>query len=566
MASPSAASPPSTMASMDPLDGDWNPTAWWTTTNLGEVLPGVLTPMTWSFSGPSLEEGMRRAFHAIGGLSRAESLLPADTHRWSIAVFHGRTAVSVDFIGAVADRLPGTSGAAMAEQWFGTIPEGFTSSPKRARYPIVAARLPAAAALASPRVHALLAAARRWWSVETRLAPTASLDTAGAQLLQARQAYESCFARHIAAQMAAVQPAFEIVQKLAERAGLPELTDQLVSGYGSHAETEVVDAIWRVSRGEATAADLLAVHGCHAPVQGELASASWRQDRAALDALVARYRLLAEADGPQHVNQRRMTERVRAQEAVLAALPRRSRAGAALAFRMAARQIPLRGVGKAAAAYAIDVGRAAARRIGELLVDAGELERPEDVFLLTVEEAARGSVAGSTSDLVAERRAAREAHGRVVLPGSWRGRPAVVPVDAAADGDRSTTMRGIGVSSGVVEGPVRVLSDPDFEDIEPGEILVAPFTDPGWASVMFGSAALVVDIGGMQSHAAVVARELGIPCVVGLDGATRRLVTGDRCRVDGRAGTVEVVAANPGECSAPDHRTIGGHDLAPHAD
>ena len=77
--------------------------------------------------------------------------------------------------------------------------------------------------------------------------------------------------------------------------------------------------------------------------------------------------------------------------------------------------------------------------------------------------------------------------------------------------------------------------------MEPGEILVAHTTDPSWASVLFLSAALVTDIGGLLSHAAVVARELGVPCVVGTKVGTSLLRTGDRCRVDGTSGQIEIL-------------------------
>jgi pyruvate,water dikinase len=93
----------------------------------------------------------------------------------------------------------------------------------------------------------------------------------------------------------------------------------------------------------------------------------------------------------------------------------------------------------------------------------------------------------------------------------------------------------------VVEGRVRVLLSPDFDAVEPDEILVAPTTDPSWSSVMFISSALVVDIGSALSHAAVVARELGLPCVVNTRSGTRDLRTGDLVRVDGTAGTVTVL-------------------------
>ena len=100
---------------------------------------------------------------------------------------------------------------------------------------------------------------------------------------------------------------------------------------------------------------------------------------------------------------------------------------------------------------------------------------------------------------------------------------------------------GIGASSGIVEGIVRVVHDPTFAEVEPDEILVTATTDPSWASIMFISSALVVDIGGALSHAAVVARELGIPCVVNTRNGTRSLRTGDQVRVDGTSGTVTMI-------------------------
>ena len=102
-------------------------------------------------------------------------------------------------------------------------------------------------------------------------------------------------------------------------------------------------------------------------------------------------------------------------------------------------------------------------------------------------------------------------------------------------------LTGQGASSGIVEATVVVVDDPAEVDIEPGQVLVARTTDPSWTGVMFLSGALVVDIGGLLSHAAVVAREIGVPCVMGTGNGTQVLRTGDRCRVDGTAGTVEVL-------------------------
>ncbi|GAB4263353.1 MAG: phosphoenolpyruvate synthase [Candidatus Promineifilaceae bacterium] len=97
------------------------------------------------------------------------------------------------------------------------------------------------------------------------------------------------------------------------------------------------------------------------------------------------------------------------------------------------------------------------------------------------------------------------------------------------------------VSPGVVEGIVHVVHDPQTETLAPGEILVAPYTDPGWTPLFINAAGLIMEVGGKLTHGSVVAREYGIPAVVGVRGATQRLHTGQRVRVDGSRGVVEVV-------------------------
>jgi len=131
--------------------------------------------------------------------------------------------------------------------------------------------------------------------------------------------------------------------------------------------------------------------------------------------------------------------------------------------------------------------------------------------------------------------------GQVFAATEWQGPPETIEDESAAD-ERAELLTGTGVSAGVIDGVVRVVSDPSFTDVEPDEVLVAPTTDPSWSSIMFISSALVVDIGGALSHAAAVARELRIPCVVNTRNGSRVLRTGDRVRVDGDAGTVEVLA------------------------
>lgn len=107
-----------------------------------------------------------------------------------------------------------------------------------------------------------------------------------------------------------------------------------------------------------------------------------------------------------------------------------------------------------------------------------------------------------------------------------------------------TEINGVPGSIGVVEGPVRVLrNENDLNLLEPGEILVAPITAPSWAAAFAVATGVITDIGGMMCHAAIVCREYGIPAVVGTGFATTRLTTGQRVRIDGKAGTVAVLDA-----------------------
>ena len=111
---------------------------------------------------------------------------------------------------------------------------------------------------------------------------------------------------------------------------------------------------------------------------------------------------------------------------------------------------------------------------------------------------------------------------------------------ATPEGD-SDAIVGDPVSPGMVEGLVRVVLNPHGTQLEPGEILVCPGTDPAWTPLFLTAGGLVMEVGGMMTHGSVVAREYGIPAVVGVHKATTRLQTGQRVRVDGSTGVIEVL-------------------------
>jgi len=207
--------------------------------------------------------------------------------------------------------------------------------------------------------------------------------------------------------------------------------------------------------------------------------------------------------------------------------------------------------------------------LGRRLVEAGAIDRPADVFWLRadeVEEAASALDSGRTgldglSGAVEERkmlwRGRRRATPPQLLPkGSWvEAMEGLMPAAAAGE-QTGDTIKGIAASAGRVTAPARVLGGPeDFARMSPGEVLVASITTPAWTPLFAMASAVVTDVGGPLSHGSIVAREYGIPAVLGTAVATRRVRSGQNIRVDGDAGTVALLDGT-GEAAAA--RPSGG--------
>jgi pyruvate,water dikinase len=105
---------------------------------------------------------------------------------------------------------------------------------------------------------------------------------------------------------------------------------------------------------------------------------------------------------------------------------------------------------------------------------------------------------------------------------------------------RPGELAGMAVSPGTATGPVKVLRHPHEKPVEPGDVLVAYTTDPGWTPLFVNAVAIVLEVGGMLQHGVVIAREYGKPCVVGIDRVTTALHDGQRVEVDGTAGVVRL--------------------------
>ena len=215
-------------------------------------------------------------------------------------------------------------------------------------------------------------------------------------------------------------------------------------------------------------------------------------------------------------------------------IPLRARPVAALA----AYQLRDREVRRDRMVRAIWLLRNLLRELGRRLTKAGVLEDADDVFYLLVDEldALPADVAG----LVARRRAEQTRLAGLVPPavfsGTWR--PISIAASVLTPGQ---TLTGVGVCGGRVRGRVRIIGPDTIDDLQAGEILVAAVTDVGYTAAFSYAGAVVTELGGPMSHAAVVAREFRVPCVVDVQDATRRLPPGALVEVDGTTGTIQVL-------------------------
>ncbi|HEX7735973.1 MAG TPA: PEP/pyruvate-binding domain-containing protein [Ktedonobacteraceae bacterium] len=177
--------------------------------------------------------------------------------------------------------------------------------------------------------------------------------------------------------------------------------------------------------------------------------------------------------------------------------------------------------------------------LGEDLARAGSLENSTDIFFLTLQEVHAALAGENMRELVRARQAdydhelQRRHVPRVLLSNGTEPTPVVMD-----SGDAPGTLRGTPASPGRITGLARVILDPNGAHLEPGEILIAPSTDPGWTPLFLTAGGLVMEMGGAISHGAVVAREYGIPAVVGVAGATEHITSGQQITIDGAAGTV----------------------------
>lgn len=292
-------------------------------------------------------------------------------------------------------------------------------------------------------------------------------------------------------------------------------------------------------------ADFLAAYGHRAVAEIDLGMPRWRDDPTHLLGVLANYLQL---DDQQLAPERQFAEgasiAAAAGERIVAATRAAgpwgpvSAAVVRLALHRARTLIGLRERPKSLCVWALAAARAELQRIGDAAATAGAIDACDDIFFLDLLQARQALAGIDQHEVVRERRAAyavelRRRHIPRVLLSDGTEPETLIRTDTP-DG----ALVGSPASAGVVRGRARVVLDPAGAYLEPGEILVAPSTDPGWTPLFLTAAGLVMEMGGSMSHGAVVAREYGLPAVVGVPDATNRISTGQWVTVDGAAGTV----------------------------
>ena len=521
----------------DPLHDTAGAGTVWTIVNTAENFPDVATPLGWSFWERPLELALRGAFCDLGALKPSEVRFSENVDERCSGVFFGRFTANLSTLLAFADRMPGTSGNAFERQMFGASDWAGKAVPRR--YPVVAAKMPRTAMGIPRALRVQRAEVDRWWRGVT--APDALDNPARAReaLREAMAHFERVMRPHTVCTMLG-QVAYEQVTKLCAGAGLPGREIDLITGDGVE-ETTIAADLWNLSRGRIILPEFTAKHGYHGPSEADVAWLSWREDAKPVEKLADHYRSMPDSAAPMNALAAQRTRRDATEQELFAKLSAAKRPIARKLLKMARTFLPLRETGKAAFVQAIDGGRAACRSLGRHLAATGVLADADDVRFLTVPELL-GTLPADVTATVAERRRRFDEYRGYRLPDRWVGEPVALSAQADEPSDPNVPITGIPVSSGIVEGIVRVVTDPHSEDIEVDEILVCETTDPSWASFFVVASAVVIDVGGPLSHGAIVARELGIPCVINTRTGTRQLRTGQRIRVDGTAGTVEVLA------------------------
>lgn len=552
----------------------------WSNVNVGEALPGVATPFTWSVARDYSESGFRRAFATLGCSVPKNARLVGNVY--------GRFYLNLTEFMRIAAQVPwldprtlvelggGSGGEELASQVSDVSHGGFY-----ARLPLTAGRLVREQLRLDEQVASFETYAdrvtRTHAALDLAILPDEGLSRTIRDVQDLLERTGNVMLTCASSALGTHLALSKLLSRLADGQG-DRLARELTRGIRDLESARPAIGVMRIvnlakrddaaravlERDDATLEQIpegptrraiqvfLDAYGDRAVREVELSTPRWKEDTSVVLKMVqvairagasdvephlARAKAQADAEMSKLFSRLNFVEQTAVRHLVA-----RAQKSARLRERMRAWVTRVLGMLRD---VALDADRRLKRLAPELALDethlrgsAGAVVIPA-VFFLTVDEVVHALSAART-DLGPLVRARRAEHARDQArpdpPGTFIGAPPAVRLPASG-GD---VLRGTSASAGVVEGPARVLLRPSqMNQLEPGEILVVRTTDVGWTPLFCIAAGVVTELGGALSHAAVVARELGVPSVVNVTGATCTLRTGERVRIDGDAGTVE---------------------------
>ena len=565
----------------------------WSSANVGEALPGVATPFTWSVAGAYSDAGFRKAFGTLGCTVPKSAVLVGNVH--------GRFYLNLSEFMRIAAQVPwldprtlvdlggGSGGEELASQLGDVSRKGFY-----ARLPLTASRLVKEQLRIDEHVSKYEDDAERALRDHNGLDLTILPDEGVGRKLRDVQALLEHTGDVMLTCASSALGSYLLLKGVLARvakthdADAERLAHDLTRGIRDLESARPAIGVGRIvtlARREPAARAVLEqegastdqmpngatkraltsffeLYGDRAVREAEISTPRWREDPRPVFAMI-RVALRGDANDvePQLTRAKaaadsemqRLFRRLNfAEQTAVRHLVARAQKAARLRERMRTWVTRVLGMIRD---VALDADRRLLRLVPDLARDWAVLREPKDppaalasvhcVFFLTIDEIVQALRASRTdlAPLVRARRAelARD-QARPDPPRTFIGTPPPVQLPPTG-GD---VLRGSAASSGIVEGNARVLlSASQMSELLPGEILVVHTTDVGWTPLFCIAAGVVTELGGPLSHAAIVARELAVPSVVNVDGVTRALKTGDRIRVDGDAGIVEKLAREP---------------------
>ncbi len=570
-------------ADWDPIWATDNPPSkrWplYTRGNVGEVFPEVVMPFTWGLFGQQAEDGWRAAFERMGLLMPGD--MDADEKMVILGVFGGYCYLNATYIRILGVRAPGGSVDVIDQQFFGeSDAPAYVERPgdKNVKSSLKLGRL----VLKLLGTKTLPHLDEDKVKVEKYVATYPGDDATDEQLMdhieQLRPLFEHLFSTHIETTFSA-SLVLGAVSDLCVKAGKQDKLVAILGGIGDVESAGPSSAMWRLGRDAAAIPEVnaefdkgvsglldrlggidaatgwvaafegfLTEYGSRGPNEWDVASASWGVRPELALAAIDRMRGADPAHDPDRQASRLAGERAAAIAEVRSSLNviDRFQFDKALAATVVFSQGRERS--KTTVIRAIHSTRLAQRARAARAAAKGGPEDPKTSCLLTPEEfKAFLDDPSAFADTFTERGELYDKLAGLIPPFIIDG--TVPPIDeweSRDSGGETVTsgelIQGIAGCPGTARGRARVVLDAaDPGALGPGDVLVAPITDPSWTPLFLAANAVVVDVGATMSHAVIVSRELGIPCVVSAVGATSRIPDGAIIEVDGDTGQVTVL-------------------------